>query len=63
MTMSIADQHIEIDPTDIGIALAMRGNGFSEDDIVGILGYMPDLSITPDELDDAVGRPPGFEPA
>lgn len=52
--MSITDDQVEVDPTDIGIALAMRNNGFSDEDVVGILGYLPDLTITPEELEAAV---------
>ena len=52
--MSTINDHVEVDPTDIGIALAMRNNGFSNEDVVSILGYMPDLSVTPEELEAAV---------
>lgn len=61
--MSIVDHHVDIDPTDIGIALAMRNDGFSDEDVVSILGYMPDLSITPEELEESVIRPSGYAPA
>jgi hypothetical protein len=39
---------------DIGAALAMKRNGFSDAQIVSVLGYMPDLNITPEELEAAV---------
>ena len=44
----------KISPMDIGIALAMSRNGFSEAQIVSVLGYMPDLGVTPEELEAAV---------
>jgi len=49
----------KISPMDIGIALAMSRNGFSEAQIVSVLGYMPDLAITPEELEAAVPPLPG----
>ena len=40
----------EIEPMDIGIVLAITQNGFSKGHIISVLGYMPDLNITPEEL-------------
>lgn len=39
------------DPLDLGAALAMLGTGFSEEDVVSVLGYMPDLDVGADDLD------------
>jgi hypothetical protein len=43
-----------LDPTDIGIAIAMRNCGFSRDDIVSVLGYMPDLTVTFEQIEASV---------
>jgi hypothetical protein len=50
-----------LDPMDIGIAIAMRNTGFSRDDIVSVLGYMPKLDITPEELEASVAAEIAFE--
>lgn len=34
------------------IAIAMLRTSLSEEDVVSGLGYMPDLSVTPEQLDD-----------
>jgi hypothetical protein len=46
--------HDSIDPLDIGIAIAMGHNGFSDSEIISVLGYMPDLDITPEDLEASV---------
>jgi hypothetical protein len=39
----------------------MRNTGFSRDDIVSVLGYMPNLDITPEELEASVAAEIAFE--
>jgi hypothetical protein len=40
------------DPQALGIAFAMLGTGFTEADVVSVLGYMPSLDTTAVELDE-----------
>jgi hypothetical protein len=42
------------DPMDISIAIAMRNTGFSEEDIISVLGYMPNLNITFEQIEASV---------
>jgi hypothetical protein len=46
-----------IHPMDIGIALAMSRNGFSKAQIASVLGYMPDLDTTLEQLEAAAVPP------
>lgn len=41
----------DFDSWDLGIALALRDNGFDEQAIVTVLGYLPDMTVTAEELD------------
>ena len=52
--MSGKPVHRQLDPTDIGITIAVRRTGFSDEDIICVLAYMPNLKITGDELEAAV---------
>jgi hypothetical protein len=44
------------DPQGLGIAFAMIQTGFTEADVVSVLGYMPNLAITTAELDEMERR-------
>jgi hypothetical protein len=48
----------DIDPMELGAALALRNAGFSDGDIVAVLGYLPDMDITVEELEASVLEAP-----
>jgi hypothetical protein len=53
----------DIDPMELGAALAMRNAGFSDSDIIAVLGYLPDMNITVEELEASVLEAPELAPS
>ena len=51
LIMPVEHPKTDIEPMDIGIALALGHNGFSNEEIASVLGYVPDLNITLDDLE------------